>query len=154
MSIAAVLFVFSFTADKYKGIIGFVAIVFLTAALYIFTRYMAIEYYYDITLSGGEPLFVVRQATCKRSTTMTRISLSSITDVKVENAKERKGHKAPSGYARYCYVPTFMPDKTVRITVASRYEKAEIVIEGSAEFAELILAYSREAKVMYPDDEE
>lgn len=154
ISAAAVLVVFSLRAENYSGLIGLAAIIFLTAALFIFTKYVAVEYYYDITVSDGEPLFVVRQAVGKRRTTMSRIALADIASVELEDTEKRKSHKTAPGYLKYAYVPTLMPNETIRITVSARYEKAEIVIEGNREFAELISRYAAEAKSLYPDEEE
>ena len=49
---------------------------------------------------------------------------------------------------KYVYMPTLDPDVSYRITTASRYEHAEIIIEASDEFASLLLAYSQQARDM------
>jgi len=131
----------------YKGIVGLVVVALLTAAVLIYTRYIAPIYYYDITSDyEGTPIFVVRQVTGKRETTLARISLADITAVKLEGADERRAHKTEMGVRKYFYTPTLSPDVTCRISARSRYEKSEVVIEVTEEFAEMLRAYAAEAR--------
>ena len=75
---------------------------------------------------------------------------STLIDMKVEREerKVRHSHKTPKTHMKYVYTPTLDPDVSYRITTASRYERAEIVIEASDEFASMLRAYSLEAKEM------
>ena len=131
----------------YKGLVGLVAIAFLTAAILIYTRYMAPTYYYDVTHDyEGTPIFVVRQVVGRRETTLSRITLSDIIAIDVEDAAARRAHKTEYGYRKYVYTPTLSPEKTCRITVRNRYESAEIVIESGDDFANLLRSYVNEAK--------
>ena len=139
--------------ERYRGIIGLFGVVLLTAALYVFIKYVSCEYYYDVVLTDNEPLFVVRQKIGKRSTVMSRITLSSIIEVVPQTALQKRSHKTPAGYLRYFFIPTMMPELTIRITSVTRYEKSEIVIEASKEFAELLSEYSKEATLVYPNEE-
>lgn len=154
LTVGAFLFVFSGTLERYRGVVGLAALIFMVYSLYAFTKYVSREYCYDIS-SSDEPLLVVRQVVGKRSTTMCRISLSDITDVKFENKEQRAEHKTPQGYMKYRYTVTMGVLETVRVTVKSRYEKCEIVLEGTAELSALLLSYANEAKAqkIYEDEE-
>ena len=70
-----------------------------------------------------------------------------------EDAKARGEHKTPYGFRKYSYLPTIDPQKSYRITSMSRYEKAEILIEASGEFINLLRAYSAEARDNYIEEE-
>lgn len=153
--VSALGFVTYFVIDKYKGIVGTAALMMLTTAILFYTKYISPEFYYDITIdSEGTPVFVVRQIIGKRQTTLCRIDLADIASVTKQSSVERKAHKTAAGYKAYVYTPTLMPSKTYLITVTSRYEKAEIRIEGTDEFAELLLEYSKEARDMREADAE
>lgn len=133
-------------ADKYKGIFGLVTMFFLVGAVYIYTRYIGVQYYYDITFEHtGEPLFVVRRVVGKNSSTLARVALAEITSIKRESRSEMKTHKTPFGYRKYFYTPTLFPDEVVRLCVISAYEKAEIVIEISKEYSDTLSTYICEA---------
>ena len=133
--------------EHYKGIVGLLTVSFITAAVLIYSRYIGSEYYYDITFDyEGTPLFVVRQIIGQRQSTLARIGLAEITDVTEETPDIRRAHSTPHGTRKYFYTPTLLPERTVRITSVSPYERAEIVIEASSEFVELLRAYSAEAR--------
>lgn len=151
---SVLIFVAYFISPSYKGIIGLVGIALITAAVLIYTKYVSCEYYYDIAKDyDGTPVFVVRQITGKRQSTLCRIGLADIVGAKMESAKERREHKTPTGLRKYAYLPTLMPKETCRLTVSSRYEKAEIVIEVNEEFKNLLLAYSLEARELFSGEE-
>lgn len=153
--IAAVGFVTYFVIDRYKGIVGTAALMVLTTAILFYTKYISPEFYYDITFdSEGTPLFVVRQIIGKRQSTLCRVNLSDISSVVKQDYAEKKAHKVAQGYISYVYTPTLMPPISYLITVTSRYERAEIRIEGTDEFAELLRGYSVEARAMAEADEE
>lgn len=139
---------------SYKGVVGLVAVALVAAAVFMFTKYMASEYYYDITVENGAPLFVVRQLTGKRFTTLCRVELRSIISVEAQDARDRRTHTTPNGYMKYRYLPTLGPDITYLITVNSRHEKCEITIEANDEFAALLGRYSAEARELYAQEEE
>ncbi len=139
----------------YKGVVSLLGVASLSIALVIYTKYIAPVYYYDIIFdSEGNALFVVRQQTGKRHTTLCRISLHEITDVEKQSAAERRAHKTPTGFLKYSYFPTLNPAEAYRITTEGRYERAEILIESSEEFALLLKKYSEEARNLYTDSEE
>lgn len=153
--LAGVALVAYLISPLYKGIIGIFVVAFITAATFLYTKYVAAEYNYDIMIASGTPLFIVRQTTGKKTTTLCRIELSSIVKVEREDTAGRREHKTPSGYLKYNYCPTLMPKITYLITSASRYEKAEIRIEASEEFAALLRSYAEEARSLaaLEDDE-
>ncbi len=143
------------SVEKYKGLIGLVIVGLLAAAVYIFNRYMACVLHYDIMIdSDGVPLFIVRKTVGKRHSTLCRVELYTIISVNAESARERREHKTEKGVLKYNYTPSIDPAHTYLITTRSRYERAEIRIEASEEFAALLTAYAREAREMHADDEE
>ncbi len=153
LSLAAVIIYLS--VDKYKGIFGFVAMLILVSAILIYTKYISPVFYYDIMLEGGEiPIFVVRQSVGKRQTTLCRIALSDIASISHETREERRKHKTQKGVMKYNYAPTMFPAEVYRITTAGKYERAEIVIEGTSEFIACLTEYVEEAKKIVIEEEE
>ena len=147
LGVAAVVTVFYLTAERYRGVIGVIALCFITAAIFVYTKYISSVYFYDITFDyNNSPVFVVRQRTGKKDTTLCRMDLYAVTDVIRQDKKERAEHKTKDGYLKYNYTPTLSPDETYLIRVFSRYEKAEIRIEATEEFAALLKQYAAEAK--------
>ena len=132
--------------------------IFLVAALTVYNKYMVVTYYYDIMVdSSGRALFLVRSHISNRlggkNSTLCRIELADIVKIEEEGRATRRKHKTPSGYRKYCYVPTLMPKNTSRLTVHSRYEKSEIVIEGGESLSTLLLEYAEEARQTRAFDE-
>lgn len=145
--IAALGFVVYFQIEKYKGIIGIFALLALTTGILIYTKFISPEFYYDITFDASEtPVFVVRQVIGRRQTTLCRIDLADIEKIEREEKAERRKHKTPSGTRKYIYAPTMFPKEIYRITAKSQYESAEIIIECSEEFSNLLKEYSKEAR--------
>ncbi len=139
---------------RFKGIVGVVCLLFIVAAIYVYNRYMAMKYYYDVMIdSAGTPLFIVRNVIGKRESTLCRVELSAIVGVKRLTGEERKKHTTPAGYVRYFYHPTLAPDSVCVVTVSSRYERAEITIEANDELVNLLSAYATEARSLFPDEE-
>lgn len=149
---AAAFFVVYLAVEHYKGLIGLGTLAFITAAVFIYTKYIAPEYYYDILIANDTPLFVIRQLTGKRYVTLCRIELRSIMKVERASAQERREHKTPDGFVKYVYTPSLGPDTVYIITSVSRYEKAEITIEANDEFAALLTSYAIEARESYVED--
>lgn len=144
-----------FFAEKYRGIIGLVAICFLTSSILFYTKYIAPVFFYDILIdSDGVPLFIVRQKTGKREVTLARFELADIKDVKFESREERKKHKTEGGVLKYNYGPSLNPATSCRVFYKSRYENAEIIIEASKEYAEMLISYSKIARTARIEDEE
>ena len=132
-----------------SGLVGFIPLVALTAAVFFYNKYVSPVYYYDVTFdSTGYPLFLVRQTIGKRQSTLCRIGLSEIQKIEREDVAARRAHKTPKDHRKYAYLPTLMPTVIYRITARNRYERSEILIECSDEFASLLTAYAKEAKEM------
>ena len=155
LAAALVLMIISKIIDLYNGVLALVGLIFLTAAVLVYTRYIGASYYYDITTDfEGYPLFVVRQLVGKRYSTLCRIGLNEIIEIKRETVGERKAHKTPYGTRRYVYLATLGVDLSYRLITKSRYESAEIVIEVSDEYASLLAEYVKEAKENVLEDDE
>ncbi len=155
LAIGALITLAYMALDKYKGVIGLFALGAIVGAVFIYTKYLGVEYFYDITFdSAGSPVFVVRQMSGKRQSTFCRLDLHSITKVERLSAKERKAHKTDKGIRKYFYLPTLAPESVILITAKSEYEYAEITIEASEEFAEMLKSYSKEARERRFDNEE
>lgn len=154
---AAITTVLYLTAERFRGVIGLLAIAFITAAVLIYTRYIAVKYYYDVTFdSSAQAVFTVRQLIGRRASTLCCIRLSSITGLEYEKREERKKHKIPYGTRKYNYTPTLIPEDTIRIYSKTRTEVAEIVIEGSRELLLKLSEFAREAReiaALIEDDE-
>ncbi len=152
--LSAAGFVTYFFMDRYKGVVGMAALLLLVTALLFYTKYISPVFSYDITFdSANTPVFVVRQIVGKRITTLCRLDLADITEICKEGKKERKAHKAEKGVKRYIYAPTLFPPEVFRLSVKSMYERAEVIIECSDEFAALISEYSTEARLTDRDTE-
>ena len=146
-ALAAVSLVISMLIDLYRGVVGMVAVAFLVSAILVYTKYVSISFSYDVMIDAdGEPLFLVRQFVGKREVTLCRVSLADIETINRESAAERKAHITERGVQRYVYSPTLSPAVSYRLTVANRYERSEIILEGSEEFMNLLLEYSKEAR--------
>ena len=149
MSLALALILLSTFIPMYQGIVSLLGVASLTIGLMIYTKYISPIYFYDITFdSSSTPILVVRQQIGKRYTTLCRISLAEIVKVEKENRKQRHEHKTAAGVIKYIYMPTLDPAESYRITTSGRHERAEILIESSDGFAELLKSYSAEARAM------
>ena len=147
LSTFAALVVCYMTLNRFRGVIGLAAIVFLTVGIMIYTRYLAVKYYYDITFdSSSRAVLSVRQVTGKRQTTLCCIYLSSIESVTRQTREEKKAHKTPFGMRKYNYTPTLIPDVTHLVVSSSRIEKCEIRLEITDEYAAMLREYVSEAK--------
>ncbi len=153
--ISALGFCVYFMVDSYKGVVGLFALMILTVAILVYTKFIAPAFYYDVAIdSEGIPMFVVRQIIGKRQTTLCRLDLADIVSVDYETKKERSLHKTPRGIRKYIYAPTMFPKEIYRITAKGLYESCEIVIEGSVVFANTLRDYVIQAKKMRINSEE
>ena len=102
---------------------------------------------YEIVFdSEGTPLFIVNQLVGKRMSTLCRIGLYEIVNIRCESGEEQKAHKTPAGVRKYSYVPTLFSDRVCRIYTVGKHERAEILIEVSDEIAAFLSDYAREAR--------
>lgn len=152
--VSATAFVTSFITDKYRGILGMFALMMLVTAIIFYTKYISPVFYYDITVdSENIPVFAVVKIVGRRQTTLCRIDLADIISIEHETKEERRNNKTPKGVRKYIYAPTMFPKEVYRLTVKNRYENAEIVIEGTKEFAEALKKYSSEARMLRAEEE-
>lgn len=152
-SAAMAVILTSMLISVYRGIVSLVGVGLFTAAIVIYTRYVSAVYYYDITFDyEGQPIFVVRQLSGKRESTLCRIALYEIVKIEEETPKQSREHKTPYGFRKYSYLPTILPNVAYRITSVSRYEKSEIMIEASGEFINLLRSYAAEARENYTEE--
>jgi len=148
MSGGIALVLISSIIPSYQGLVALVACAFIVAAIALYSKYVAVIYYYDLTVdNNGTPVFVVRQVLGNRQSTLCRIDVADIVKVEIESAKERRKHKTPFEYRKYVYTPTLMPKKSVRLTVHGKYEKAEIIIENES-YAGILKKNAEEAREM------
>lgn len=143
---AAASAVWYMLADEFKGVVGLLTMILIIAGIYIYTRFIAAEYYYDVAVLDDVPTFIVRHKIGKRETTMCRIDIASITSVERQTKDERRKHKTPSDHKIYAYSPTLYPEISYLIISQSQYEKAEINIEANDEFAKVLLDYAATAR--------
>ena len=153
--VSALGFTAYFFLESYKGVVGVFALMILTVAILVYTKFIAPSFYYDVAVdSENVSMFVVRQIIGKRQTTLCRIDLADIVSIEYETKKDRIRHKTPRGVRKYIYAPTMFPNEIYRITAKNRYETAEIIVEGTEVFLETMRAYVNEARLMRVDDEE
>lgn len=132
-----------------SGLVGFIPLVCVTVAIFFYNKYLSGAYTYQVAFdSEGTPLFIITQTIGKRISTLCRVALSEITKIESESYEQMKSHKTPTDHRRYIYLPTFLPAGVYRITIRSRYERSEIVIECSEEYAAMLGEFAREAKEM------
>ena len=133
--------------DKYQGIAGLAALIFITAAIYIYNRYVSAVYYYDVFLdSADNAVFLIRQMVGKRETTLCRVDLSSIVSVKAMSREDKKAYKPDKDTGRYAYSPTMFPEVIYLLEVRSAYEKADVFVELTEEQAGVLSDYTRIAR--------
>lgn len=132
---------------KFKGVAGVVALGFITAAIYVYNRYVCAVYFYDVTVDYNDnEIFVIRQIIGKRETTLCRVDLTSIQNVRALTREEMKKYKPARDTSRYAYYPTLSPDVVHLIEVRSSYEKADVFVELTEDQARTISAYAAEAR--------
>lgn len=154
LAVSAAGFAAYLMMDRYKGVVGLFAMFSLVTAILFYTKFISPSFYYDITFDSEDtPIFVVRQIIGKRQTTLCRIDLADIVAVEYETRAARRAHKTPQDTRKYVYAPTMMPPDVYRMTVRSRYERAEIIIEAGEEFAALLRSYSEEARALRTEEE-
>ena len=144
MSLSFAVILLSMILSVYRGIVSLVGVALLVSALTFYAKYLLPIYYYDITADyDGTPVFVVRQNIRDKASTLCRINIGDILDIEREDKAIRRAHKTDSGTLKYSYLPTFLPNVTYRLKVLNDYESAEIRIECSDEFAELLKGYAQ-----------
>lgn len=152
--VSVAVFAVSMFIPHYKGVVALVGMLGIVTAILIYTKYVSVEFRYDVTFDRDEtPIFVVRQLIGRRETTLCRIALKDVIKIEKEDKETRKKHITEKETSVYSYNPTLMPDIVYRITSRSEQERAEIIIECSDEFAALLEDYVREAREPAPSEE-
>jgi hypothetical protein len=137
----AIFIAAAYFASAGSGLLWTVALIFATAGIYVYNRYVCSEYYYTIT-DGARPTLTVDMRVGKTVRTQARVDISSITEVKLMSAEEVRKYKCERGVVRYSYFPTMRPSSLLLISVRSVHEDADIFIEADGEFAEALSADS------------
>ncbi len=119
----------------YSGILWVFALGFITAAIYVYNRYVGSEYYYEVKMDGGKESFLVSMKVGKTVKTLARVDLCSVTEVRKMSGKEYRKHKCERGVYKYPYFPTMFADAVYMVSVRSEYESADIFIEADEDFA-------------------
>ena len=152
---AAALVAVSYLMSSYRGIVQLFALILLVASVMIYARYIGSYYTYDLTVdSDGTPIFVVCQYSGKRRSSLCRVDLADITDIKSLTAEQYRAYKTEAGVKRYNYTPTLNPPEVHLLKVRSHSEKADVLLEISAEYCEALLSYAQQARAMRPLDGE
>ena len=152
-ALSFVLFALSYAFSAYRWISQMAAVGCLVTAILLYTKFISTVYFYEIMLDSSDvPIFVVRQQTGRRSVTLCRVALADIVKIERQSRDEYRKHKTDVHKARYAYLPTLFPSVVYRLTVVSRYENAEILLEGSDEFAQHLKVASDVARTEYPHD--
>lgn len=153
-ALTCLLFSLSYAFSAYRWISQLIAVLCLVTAILLYTKYISAIYYYEILLDRDDvPMLVVRQQMGRRSTTLCRVDLADITAIERKTREEYRAHKTDAHKARYVYTPTLFPDTVYLVTVISRHETAEIVLEGSEEFIEHLRSCATLAREQYPCDD-
>ena len=153
--VAFLALIVSMLMTRYTWVASMVVLASLTTAILVYTKYVSVDFYYDvITDDVDEPLLVVRQQIGKRTVTLCRVPLADIMTVTKENKEERKSHKREHGVGLYVYSPTLSPSVSYRIFVSNRYERSEVILEGSDDFFAKIKELSQEARRMREIEEQ
>lgn len=152
LALAVAGFIASFSVPLYRGIIQLFAAILIVAALTVYARYIGAKYSYEIFTDGGEgePLFIVRQETGKRISILCRVALAGMSEIVPLSMKEAKEKAKSSGAHRYLYTQTLFPARVYYVKVRTRHEKADLILEGSEEFFEMLKLAASEAAMLYP----
>ena len=127
-----------FFGAPYTGVIWTVALVFITAAIYVYNRHIASEYCYELRVDGGVESLVISMRVGKTVRTLARLELYALTEVRRLNGKEYRKYKCEKGVYKYSYFPTMLPESVYLVSVRSEYESADLFIEVGEEFANAI----------------
>ena len=153
--VAIAAFVVSLFMDAYTWVAGMVIFASLITAIFVYTKYVSVEFYYDVAVEGmAEPLFIVRQLIGRRNVTLCRVALADIKEIRRETDEERRLHKTPKNTALFVYMPTLMPKVCYRVYVNDGFDKSELLLEGSEEFFKELLLLANEARALRGEGEE
>ena len=132
---SVLLIVATYLTKKYSGIIWVLALGFITATIYVYNKYVASEYRYEIVNFESKPVFTVSMRVGKTERTMARLDLCDVTEIRKMSRDEYRLHKCDKGVLRYSYFPTMFAKEVYFICVRSEYENADVFIEIDEAFA-------------------
>ncbi len=138
---ALILVLSIYFGAPFSGIIWTVALVFVTAALYVYNRHIASEYCYELNTYGGKESFVINMRVGKTVRTLARLDLDAVTEVRRLDGKEYRAYKCEKGVFKYPYFPTMFPNSVYLVSIRSVNENADLFIEASEEFARELARY-------------
>jgi len=105
--------------------------IFLIAALYVFSRFVGVTYLYDLALdTDGTPIPAVRSRIGKREVTLSRLTLATLTALDCLPRKARREYKTPDDLKRYNYYPTLDPERICLLRFITDQESVELAIEA------------------------
>ena len=121
-------------------------LVFLVGALFLYLRFVASTYIYEITSEWGEPVLIILETQGRRHTTRCRLGLAHLLRlVEVPDAESEEGRAALAEFRaerrRFSYLATLGRVPTQLLYAREGGERFAIRIEGDAAF----LAALREA---------
>ena len=146
---AAAAIAASYFMNAYKGIVQLASLILLVAAVTVYTRYLGAVYSYEVTYdSDGTPIFVVCQFSGKRRTSLCRVDLADVLSIDALTAEQYRAYKTEQGVKRYNYTPTLYPPEVHILKVRGRHEKADVLLEITAECRDVLLSYAAEAREM------
>ena len=130
-----IFFLTSQLVERYSGLILAVALVFITATIYVYNRFVGSEYCYILDNSGGRPTFSVNMRIGKTVRTVARVDTYSISEVRRLGGKEYRAYKCERGVVKYAYFPTMFAREVYLVSIRGEQESADIFIEADNEFA-------------------
>ena len=138
---AMLLIAATYLAKRYSGIIWVLALGFITATIYVYNKYVASEYRYEIVNCDSKPAFTVSMRVGKTERTMVRLDLCDVTEIRKMSRDEYRSHTCEKGVLKYSYFPTMFAQEVYFVCVRSEYEKADLFIEIDEEFASKLDLY-------------
>ena len=157
LTVSAVLVALATFLPSYKGVVSFVAMLFLCATVLIFTRYYIADFFYSVVVSNdGDAHFLVSRVTGQRESLMCTLPLSSIVAVEFKAGDAAKKYKPSPSAKKYNFVPDYKPEAFFVIFASGKEGTSEIMIYGTPELAERLKEYAkteRERKLREGEEE-
>lgn len=149
------VFGISYALEFYRGLLQLGAMCCLVTAILLYTKFIAPIYQYDILLDVNDvPVFTVCQTTGRRMTTLCRVELADIRTADILTREQRKAQKADPSVRHYVYTPSLFPATVCVVRVEGRHERAQLVLEGTQEFASFLLEQAELARQICHTTEE
>ena len=139
----------------------FLLLLFLVGALFLYLRFVASTYTYEITSEWGEPTLVILETQGRRSTTRCRLGLAHLLRlVEVPDGESEEGRRALAEFRaerrRFSYLASLGRVPTQLLYAREGGERFVIRIEGDAAFLDALrqaIALAEEYRVVPEDDE-